>query len=444
MKGNRLLSKVLLLTGVGIISVTFLFFPLMGEAKGGELPFKGVTIRAMMEPHPSTYALQKLVGEFERKTGMKVILEVVPFEQSFDKASLEFSQKSSAYDIIFNDASVVGVGWSNSGYLEPLDNLINDPSIDNSDLDINDLMPKFLDGSRSPVDGKIYGFPLYGESTFLMFRKDIFALLGLTTPDTMSELKLAVKKVSENTDLYGITLRGRRGIHGVYIWRGFMQAFGGRWFDENMKPQLNTPEVIAGTELYAEMLQKYSPPGAVNYGWEENRICFEQGRAASTIDATVNGAFAEDPKISKIVGKVGYAPVPKVKRYGCSSEVHCLFINKFSNNIKASWAFLKWAISKDTQFKAFKIEPHSGITSRSVLLSREFKEKYPTFADTLVKCEELGNVDYLPRIPEAYEVIDKVGISLSEVVSGAKSAKEALAEANKNVFEVMREAGYYQ
>jgi len=427
---------------VGVGGLIFLCSPLT-LAKESKLPFAGITIRAMMEPHPSSYALQKLVGEFEKKTGMKVILEIVPYEQSQDKAALEFSQHSPAYDVLHNDTNIVGLGWYKAGYLEPLEKLIDDPTIDNTDLDLDDFMLKFLEEARDPVDGKLFGLPLYGESTFLMFRKDIFAQLGLVAPNTMSELKSAVKKVSENTDLYGITLRGRRGIHGVYIWIGFMQAFGGKWFDENMIPQLNTPEAIAGTEFYAEMIRKYAPPGAVNYGWEENRVAFEQGHAASTIDATVNGAFAEDPKISQVAGKVGYAPVPKVVRHGSSIGVHCLFINTFSNHKNASWAFIKWATGKHTQSKAFQVEPHSGITLRSVLLGDAFQEKYSAFAEALVKSIELGSVNYFPRVPEAFEIFDKVGIALSEVISGEKTAKEAMEKANEQVLELMKEAGYY-
>ncbi len=31
-------------------------------------------------------------------------------------------------------------------------------------------------------DGKLYGQPFYGESSFLMYRKDVFAEKGLTMP----------------------------------------------------------------------------------------------------------------------------------------------------------------------------------------------------------------------------------------------------------------------
>ena len=51
--------------------------------------YEGVTIRAMMEPHPTTTALIKLLPEFEEQTGMTVILEV-PYEHLPSKALLNF------------------------------------------------------------------------------------------------------------------------------------------------------------------------------------------------------------------------------------------------------------------------------------------------------------------------------------------------------------------
>ncbi len=37
--------------------------------------------------------------------------------------------------------------------------------------------------SLTAEDGKIYGEPFYGESSFLMYRKDVFEKKGLTMPE---------------------------------------------------------------------------------------------------------------------------------------------------------------------------------------------------------------------------------------------------------------------
>jgi len=65
--------------------------------------YEGVTIRAMMEPHPTTTALIKLLPEFEEQTGMTVILEEVPYEHLPSKALLNFVSQSSDYDIVHDD-----------------------------------------------------------------------------------------------------------------------------------------------------------------------------------------------------------------------------------------------------------------------------------------------------------------------------------------------------
>ena len=78
-----------------------------------------------------------------------------------------------------------------------------------------------------------------------------------------------------------------------------------------MCPTINSPEAIEATEFYVNLVRNYCPPGATNYGWEENRIAFEQGRGAMTIDLSVNPGYAEDPEKSLVAGKVGYAVIPK-------------------------------------------------------------------------------------------------------------------------------------
>ncbi len=440
---NRPISAYLSV-GLSVVVIALCFFPVMALAEEGDLPFAGTTIRCLLERHPSVFTMQRLLPEFEKETGMRVIIETPPDPMNIDKINLALSQRSSDYDVIMAEGSWCGIGWYRAGYLEPLKNFIDDPTIDNSNLDLDDFMEKFLDAATELRDGTLFGLPLYGESTFLMYRKDVFAKLGLQAPATMDDLELAASKITENTDMYGITVRARRGIHAVYIWRGFWQAYGAeKWFDKDMKPLLNAPAAIEGTELYARLIKKYAPAGVLNFGWTENRVFFEQGRAAMTIDATVNGALAEDPA-SSVAGKVGYAAVPKAKIYGSSIASHALFISSFSKNKKAAWAFIKWATDKDTQLRSFEMDPHSGVTVKSVLLGEVFKNQYPTFADGLIQAVEMGNADYLPRVPEAMEIIDKVGIYLSEILSGGKSVKEALDDANEEIYKVMEDSGYYE
>ena len=65
--------------------------------------------------------------------------------------------------------------WAKQGWLVPLDNL-------GADYDVDDLLPAIRGGLT--VDGKLYAAPFYGESSMIMYRKDLFEKAGLTMPDS--------------------------------------------------------------------------------------------------------------------------------------------------------------------------------------------------------------------------------------------------------------------
>ncbi|OUM85447.1 MAG: sugar ABC transporter substrate-binding protein [Bacillus thermozeamaize] len=401
-------------------------------ASASDKPYAGVKIRALMEGHPTSEALLEMLPEFEAETGIKVELEIVPYSDLTSKALLNFASKTGAYDIVMDDV-VKAYGYENMGYIEPLDSYISNPEL-NRYYDGSDFVPQYLNAMM--INGKQYGLPVYGESTFLMYRKDLFEEYGIEVPTTFEELEEAAKTVYEKSGgkIAGITLRGEQGIQNVYVWAGFLWGFGGQWFDENGRSVINSPEAVEALETYARLLRNYGPQGVANFGWQENRLLFQQGQAAMTIDATVNGAYNEDPSESNIVGKVGYAPVPvkagaDLKGGSSSLAVHGLFLASDSKNKEAAWLFMSWATAKEQQIKSFQIAPNAGVSSLAAMETPEFAEKYGAFKDGMLEAIANGNIEYLPQVPESNEIINNTGIAISKALFG-QDAKAALDEAN--------------
>lgn len=411
----------------------------MGGMAAAEDPlraYEGVTINAMLEGHPSSNAIKQLVPEFEEVTGIKVNCEILPYEEMPQKILLGFNQGNDYYDIVMNDRFVTA-GYVANDYILALDDYIADSRI-NQFVDMDDFVPKYIEASK--YDGKIYGLPVYGESTFLMYRKDLFEEYGIEVPQTLEELVQAARTVVEKSDgkIAGITMRGQQGIHVLFTWSGFLWGFGGRWLDEEGKLDVASPEAIKAAEVYADLLANYGPQGYANFGWQENRLMFQQGKAAMTIDATVNGAYCEDPNESVIVGKVGYAPVPAgegvVQQGGQHAlAVHEMYISKFSKNPEAAFMFMTWALSAQTQAKCMQIESHCGVSSLGAMQSDVFKEKYGAFTDGMLAAIDQANVDYVPQNQFAQEIINRVGTAMSQVLAGTKSAQDALTEVNQVV-----------
>ena len=126
----------------------------------------------------------------------------------------------------------------------------------------------------------------------------------------MVELTEAAKKLTMDTngdgtiDQFGIALRGQRGESiNMWIYPLFLWAYGGKWFDEKWEPQFNGKEGVAALNKYVELLQKYAPPGAANYGWVEIQNGLLDGHIAMVIDVEFMGLLSEDPKITSWICK---------------------------------------------------------------------------------------------------------------------------------------------
>jgi ABC-type glycerol-3-phosphate transport system substrate-binding protein len=234
----------------------------------------------------------------------------------------------------------------------------------------------------------------------------------------------------------GVTLRGLQGIHSVYVWAGWLWGFGGEFVDSNGKSAIASPQAQSALEAYARLLREYGPKGFTKNAWTENRNLFIQGKAAMTLDATVNGAFNEDPQISNVVGKVGYVPVPvqagiKAKGGSGSLAAHSLYVSAESKKKEAAWLFMSWATSKDQQIKSLALAPNSGVTSMAAMASKEFTSRYGAFKDAMVASINQGNPQYLPTVGAANEIINSTGVAVSKVLNGRASAKVALEVADK-------------
>lgn len=403
-----------------------------GSAAGGDMPYKGKEITVLLEGHSTSNAIQKLLPDFEKKTGIKVNLEIVPYSDLTSKALINFSSRSGRYDIVMDDI-VHGYGYVNGGYVEPLDSLASNASI-SGDFDQADFVPEYLNAMK--IDDKLYGLPVYGESTFLMYRKDLFEQYGIQVPKTFDDLMEAAKTVKEksNGEIAGITLRGEQGIQNVYVWATFLWGFGGQWLNEQGMTDLESPEAVKALQFYKDILNQYGPTGVANFGWQENRLLFQQGKAAMTIDATVNGAYNEDPKESSIVGKVGYAPVPTQTDHpkgGASSlAVHGMYLSKESQNKEAAWLFMTWATAKEQQIQSMSIDPNSGVSSLAAMKDEAFLTKFGAFKDTMLEAIANGNTQYLPQIPQSNEIINNTGVAISKALLNNKSPADALKEAN--------------
>lgn len=415
-------------------------FPLMAAGSAESESLKGQNIVVAMQSHNATSRLIEFLPEFEAKTGIKVVVDSLPQAELNKKVEASFVAGSADYDVIMT--LIVNVARNaRAKWLEPLDPFIAaDPS-----SQVDDFMKGFIDSQK--YQGKTYGLPFYGESSILMYRKDLLAAAGIPVPATMDQLLEAARKLTKD-GVYGIALKGNRDqASNGYIWPMFLHSWGGDYFNANHEPIFNQEAGVRATEFFAELM-KYAPPGSVNMGWNEVQVAIQQGQAAMTIDASNFATVFETGELSKVVGKIGYAPIPAGKEGKHPAiAVASLNINSLSKKKQAAWEFIKWATSSEMQMKMAANGSRSDVTRNSVFADPTYKKAYGwDNGNWLKNTQEMMNImkaDYRPvYYPEWVQIGNTIAIEVQSVFTGEKAAKAALDNAALGVTKIMKDGGY--
>ncbi|MEV0981077.1 sugar ABC transporter substrate-binding protein [Streptomyces sp. NPDC049915] len=310
-----------------------------GSGSGGD------SLNVLMVNNPQMMELQKLTAaHFTRETGIKVNFTVLPENDVRDKISQDFANQAGQYDVATLSNYEIPI-YARNGWLHEMDSYVaKDPAYDEKDV----LRP--IAESLTGDDGKGYGQPFYGESSFLMYRKDVFAAKGLTMPahPTWQQVAaLAAKADGAERGMKGICLRGLPGWGELTApLTTVVNTFGGTWFDKDWKARLDSPAFRKATQFYVDLVRAHGESGAAQSGFAECLNNMTQGKVAMWYDAT-SAAGSLEAANSPVKGKVGYAPAP-VERTKSAGWLYTWAwgIQKASRNSDKAWRFVSWASGK--------------------------------------------------------------------------------------------------
>ncbi len=392
--------------------------------------------------------MQKLTDDFTQ-ANPDIKLNWVTLEENVlrQKVTTDIATKGGQFDVLTIGTYEVPI-WGKKGWLVPLSK-VDDP---------DDLLPAIRSGLT--VDGKLYASPFYGESSMVMYRKDLMDKAGLKMPDapTWTFIREAADKMTDKAaGIYGICLRGKAGWgENMAFLTATSNSFGARWFDEKWTPQFNTPEWKATMDYYLAVMKADGPPGAASNGFNENLALFNAGKCGMWIDATVAASFVTG-KDSTVADKVGFALAPDngLGKRGNWLWAWSLAIPAGSAKVDAAEKFVSWATSKHyTELVASKEGwPNVPPGTRKSLYANPEYAKVPFAKMTLdsinsadpthptVKPVPYVGVQFV-AIPEFAGIATEVGQDFSAALAGSMSEQDALAKAQASTEAAMKKAGY--
>ena len=398
--------------------------------------------------------MQKLTKNFEA-ANPDIKVKWVTLEEGVlrQRVTTDIATKGGQFDIMTIGMYETPI-WGKKGWLKELKT--------DAAYDANDLLPAMRSGLS--VDGKMFAAPFYGESSMLMYRKDLTDKAGITFAErpTWDQVRDAAAKIHDpKNGVYGICLRGKPGWgDNAAFLTTMVNTFGGQWFDMKWKPQLETKPWKDAITFYVDMLTKYGPPGSSANSFNEILALYNEGKCGMWIDATIAASFITDPKQSKVADKVAFAQAPtKVTPKGANwLWAWALAIPAGTSKADAAQKFVSWATSKEYIELVAKTNGWASVptgTRKSTYANPEF-QKAAKFASAEKLAIDTANPNdsTLPKspyvgvqfaaIPEFQAIGTAVGQQMSAALAGKTSVDAALKAGQVAAEREMKKAGYYK
>lgn len=414
------------------------------EEKTGIRKFEGTTLYMIAEQQTPTVALKDQLDDFEELTGIKVELQMAPFDDVVQKETLAFESKSGTYDIVAAPYQFLGNMVENE-YIQPLEPLMEDESINIiEDFDKDDIIEAMWKASGE-WEGSYYGVPANSCIGFFMYRKDILEDKGeqaafkeqygydLTVPtdwETYRDVAEFLTREKGETlmgetldrNFYGVSMSGKRHDATTCEWMNYMWSFGGDIFDEDGNIAINSDESVESLEYFKDISQ-FAPEGITSKTWDEVTTELQQGISAMAILFNDCAPALEDESASAVVGKMGYGAIPVGEAPAAHYGAWGYYIPSDSKNAEAAWVFLQWFNTPEVQ--------------KNVALAGGFVNLQSVYDDP-----ELSELPYWeaskdayeisstrPRIPQWNEMNNALMLELSNTLSGKIEPKAALDNA---------------
>ena len=352
---------------------------------------------------------------------IKVNLEFVPYEGLHDKTVLA-QGAGNAYDVVLFD-----VIW-------PAEFAANNVLVDVSSKITDEMKAGVLPGAWTTVkyDGKFYGMPWILDTKYLFYNKEILAKAGIANPPkTWEELAADAKIIKDKGILASpIAWSWAQAEAAICDYTTLVSAFGGDFLKDG-KPAFQSG---GGLDALKYMVDSYTSgitnPNSKEFLEEDVRKVFENGDAAFALNWTYMYNMANDPKDSKVAGKVGVVPAPGVAGKSEASAVNGsmgLGVTTVSKHQDEAWKYVVFMTSQATQNAYAKL-------SLPIWASSYEDPAVTKGQEELIAAAKVGLAAMYPRptTPKYQEISVALQQAIQEALLGQSSPEDALKTAADN------------
>ncbi|MGA8112995.1 MAG: sugar ABC transporter substrate-binding protein [Actinocatenispora sp.] len=428
----------------------------------GDTDPKSISVLTVQDPF--FFAVQRLLPEFERQTGITVRLEGLDYDTLNARTTNAFITRQNNIDVVSPDSMWLS-RWANSGWLTSLNDLI---ARDRDDVAPHDFIPNTIH-SLSEWNGHIYTLPAAAYSQVALYRTDVFDQLGLARPPErradpdwtwdryLSDIRAIDGRSVNGTRMHGTVVAGSGPQPILHMYSQLAASNGARWFRSfpgsrhwDFTPQLDSAANRLSLRMFHE-LYTLSSPAAVNYVWFDAGTAFSSGTVgmfywwSPYIRLVTRTTYMGTGK-SPVVGKYAAAPLPQRPGHPQTVSIggYAFGISRYSTKRESCWEFIKWVSSAETQKKMAMLSnsQFADFARESLYRDPEITHAYP-FLDTQLRGLREGDGKAVRPPSMNYTTIEGYyGRRLNQVLAGQDSVTDALHAVQRKVTETMTIDGF--
>ena len=400
-------------------------------ASGPAFAGKTLSVWRLGDSNPAAAKyMEELNAEFKAKTGADVKLEWIPWPQVADKFAAAATGTGPDVTEIGNDQVPM---WQSQDALEPVTDIAREGD--------RAQIPQNLYGYET-VDGEIYAIPWGAGARAVLYRKDWFDELKIEIPKTWDELVAAAKKIQKEKGdgVDGFAFNG--GSDANHLLAAFAWSEGGEYAvkeGDKWVGKLTEPGFAAGFATYTGLVTDgLSSKANLTLNTVDIRKRFANNKVAMYLTAAWDLPGIEEDSKGKLKGdKLGFFPLPSKKGGPAPSF--------FGGNDLAVWG--------GTQ-QAELAKEYVKLATSKTWADRYAKEGglLPVYPDTLAQLKEdpaqgafaeaFANARAFPADPNWSEADATKAVlqnAARDVIEGKKDAATALADANKELEEILNQ-----
>jgi len=376
--------------------------------------------------------LQELGREFQKETGIEVVVHQIPWSSYQDQVFLNFGNNQTDFDIVVGDSQWIGRGATKKLYLDLTDWL---PEA----VDISTIHPRALRYlcEYPGGSGRYFAAPCETDAVGFAYRKDWFEDpaemaafqekygRALAVPETWTEFKEVAEFFTRPEEkVYGCALLTGRGYDSLTMgFQVLMWGWGGSWGDEKtfrVDGYANGEESMQALQFMKELVA-LAPPGGTNIDYGKSLDAFMSGSTAMSMNY-----FAFYPGIAAEMGdKAGFFKAPghgQTRVTSLGGQGFSISTKVSSRQQKLAKQFIAWFLQEKIQRQW--VQKPAGFTANTAILSSEAFAGATAynrpFAESMDLVRDFWNV------PVYNELLSVAQRQLGEALDGRRSPQEAL------------------